>query len=329
MPKFFDEARIWIKSGTGGDGCIAFRREKNVPKGGPAGGDGGNGGSIIFVADKNVRTLIDFHFRQHYTAEDGRNGSGFNRAGKDGEDLKVKVPCGTVVSEILDTEEKFLRDILEDKEEFVVAEGGRGGLGNSRFKSSINQAPRKATKGQEGESKYLKLELKLIAEVGIIGYPNSGKSTLISKITKAKPKIASYPFTTLVPNLGVVDMGDSRSFIVADIPGLIEGASSGKGLGYKFLKHIERTKILIHLVDLSIPDPISNYNNIREELVRYGQGLSDLPEIVVGNKIDLEIPKDRLEAFKSNFNECYLISAITGEDIKNLIEAVWRKIDES
>ena len=328
MPKFFDEAHIWIKSGKGGDGCVAFRRERNIPKGGPSGGDGGKGGSIFFVADRDVRTLIDFHFKQHYEAESGKNGSGNNRTGKDGSDLLIKVPCGTMITEILDKEEKFLKDIVEHGEKFLIAQGGEGGLGNSRFKSSINQAPRRATKGQLSKSLYLKLELKLIAEVGIIGYPNSGKSTLISKVTKAKPKISSYPFTTLTPNLGVVDMGDSRSFIIADIPGLIEGASSGKGLGFKFLKHIERTKVLLHLVDMSLPDPVANYYNIREELTRYGQDLSERPEIIVGNKIDLNVSEENIRVFKEIFKDSFLISAITGEGTKSLMECVWEKINE-
>lgn len=327
MPKFFDEAKIWIKAGDGGNGCVAFRREKNIPKGGPSGGDGGKGGSVILVADKNIRTLIDFHFRQHYNAESGQHGSGKNRFGKNGQDMFIRVPCGTVVKEVLDAGEKVLKDMVAEEESFVVARGGKGGLGNVHFKSSVNQAPRTATEGVPGESRYVKLELKLIAEAGIIGYPNSGKSTLISKATKAKPRIASYPFTTLTPNLGVVDMGDSRSFIIADIPGIIEGASAGKGLGYKFLKHIERTKVLVHLVDLSLSDPLKNYKRIRKELADYGGGLNDRPEIVVGNKIDMQIPEERIKKFKEGFEEVFLISALTGEGIKELMESVWRKIN--
>ena len=328
MPKFFDEARIWIKAGDGGDGCVAFRRERNIPRGGPSGGDGGDGGSIILKADKNVRTLVDFHFRQHYNAEDGANGSGKNRFGKNGQDMSIRVPCGTVVKEISDDAEKLLRDIVAEGEEFLVARGGKGGLGNVRFKSSTNQAPRTATRGKPGESRYIKLELKLIAEAGIIGYPNSGKSTLISKVTKAKPRIAAYPFTTLVPNLGVVDMGDSRSFIIADIPGIIEGASEGRGLGYKFLKHIERTKVLLHLIDLSLPDPVGNYRNIMEELASYGNALRDKPEIIIGNKMDMQIPEERIRFFMESFRGCFLISALTGEGVKALMETVWRKINE-
>ena len=328
MPKFFDEARIWIKAGKGGDGCVAFRREKNIPKGGPSGGDGGDGGSVFLVANKNIRTLIDFHFRQHYEAEEGQAGSGNNRCGRTGQDLSISVPCGTIVNEVLDGRDIFMKDMLADGERFEIARGGRGGFVNNHFKSPTNQAPRKFTRGAPGESRYVRLELKLIAEVGIIGYPNSGKSTLISKVTKARPRIADYPFTTLVPNLGVVYMGDSRSFIIADIPGLIEGASEGKGLGYRFLKHVERTRVLIHLVDMSQPDPVSNYLNIRRELVSYGHGLYERPEIIVGNKTDLQIPEARIRAFRESFSESILISAITGEGVKDLMERVWRKINE-
>ena len=328
MPKFFDEASIWVKAGKGGNGCVAFRRERNVPRGGPSGGDGGDGGSVIFIADKNVKTLIDFHFKQHYQAEDGQHGSGNNRCGKNGQDLYIRVPCGTLIKEISDNQEKFLKDLVVDGEQFVVVEGGKGGLGNSRFKSATNQAPRKATNGQPGEFRYVKLEQKLIADVGIIGYPNSGKSTLISKVTKVRPKIAPYPFTTLVPNLGVVDIGDSRSFVIADIPGLIEGASMGKGLGFKFLKHVERTRVLLHLVDLSLPDPVSNYHKVRKELIEYGHGLYEKPEIIVGNKIDLPIPEKTVTSFRQSFRNVFFISATRGDGIKDLMEYVWEKINE-
>ncbi|HNS31599.1 MAG TPA: GTPase ObgE [bacterium] len=328
MPRFFDEARIWIKAGNGGDGCVAFRRERNIPRGGPSGGDGGDGGSVIFAADKNMRTLIDFHFRQHYEAENGQNGSGNNRFGKNGQDLSINVPCGTIITEISESGENLLKDMVEHGERFIIARGGKGGLGNNRFKSATNQAPRKATKGGEGESLHVRLELKLIAEVGIIGYPNSGKSTLISKVTRARPRIAPYPFTTLTPNLGVVDMGESRSFVIADIPGLIEGAAEGRGLGSKFLKHVERTKVLLHLVDLSLADPVANYHNIRKELIDYGHGLYDRPEIIVGNKTDMQIPEERIRLFRESFRDSFLISAITGEGVKPLMEQVWRKINE-
>jgi len=328
MVRFIDEAKIWIKAGDGGDGCVAFRREKFVPKGGPSGGNGGKGGDVIFRAKKDIRTLIDFHYRQHFKAEDGRNGEGNNREGRSGEDLIIPVPVGTVISEIKDGNESFLADLAEDGAEYVVAKGGKGGKGNASFKSSTNQAPRKATKGEKGEEKYLKLELKLLADVGIIGYPNSGKSTLISRVSSARPKIADYPFTTLAPNLGVVDLGDLRSFVIADIPGLIEGASEGKGLGHKFLRHIERTKVLIHLVDLSVPDALKRYYNIREELAKYSEKLYKKPEIIAGNKIDLDISKKNIEIFREQFKDVYFISALTGEGVRQLMEAVWRVINE-
>jgi len=328
MVKFIDEAKIWIKAGDGGDGCVAFRREKFVPKGGPSGGNGGKGGDVIFRAKKDIRTLIDFHYRQHFKAEDGRNGEGNNREGRSGKDLIIPVPVGTVISEIKDGNESFLADLAEDGAEYVVAKGGKGGKGNASFKSSTNQSPRKATKGKKGEEKYLKLELKLLADVGIIGYPNSGKSTLISRVSSARPKIADYPFTTLAPNLGVVDLGDLRCFVIADIPGLIEGASEGKGLGHKFLRHIERTKVLIHLVDLSVPDALKRYYNIREELAKYSEKLYKKPEIIAGNKIDLEISKKTVEIFRERFKDVYFISALTGEGVRQLMEAVWRVINE-
>ncbi|MCM8807383.1 MAG: GTPase ObgE [Candidatus Omnitrophica bacterium] len=326
MAKFIDEAEIFVKGGKGGDGCIAFRRERGIPRGGPWGGDGGKGGDVIIKAVRNKKTLIDFHFQKHFFAENGRNGSGNNKKGKDGEDLIIEVPCGTVVKEILDGQEKILADLVKENDYVVVAKGGKGGLGNTHFKSSTNQTPRIATKGEKGEEKRIKLELKLIADVGIIGYPNSGKSTLLSKISKARPKIADYPFTTLEPNLGLVDLGDYRSFVVADIPGLIEGASEGKGLGMKFLKHIERTKILLHLIDLSENDIINRYKNIRKELENYSKELVKKKEIVVGNKIDLEMSKKNIEKAKRYFKEIYFISALTGEGLKELLEKIWEEL---
>ncbi|MCM8762496.1 MAG: GTPase ObgE, partial [Candidatus Omnitrophica bacterium] len=292
------------------------------------GGNGGKGGDVIFKVVKDIRTLIDFHYRQHFRAEKGRNGEGNNREGRSGKDLIIPVPAGTVISEIKDGKEVFLFDLAEDGMEYIVAKGGKGGKGNATFKSSTNQAPRKATPGEQGEEKYLKLELKLLADVGVVGYPNSGKSTLISKVSSARPKIADYPFTTLSPNLGVVALGDLRSFVIADIPGLIEGASEGKGLGLKFLRHIERTKVLIHLVDLSVPDALKRYYNIRKELEKYSRKLYDKPEIIAGNKIDLEASKENIGVFKETFKDVYFVSALTGEGVKELMEAVWRIIDE-
>ncbi|MCX8082648.1 MAG: GTPase ObgE [bacterium] len=328
MAKFIDEAKIWVKAGDGGDGCVAFRREKYIPKGGPSGGNGGKGGDVIFRAKKDIRTLIDFHYRQHFKAEKGRNGEGNNREGKSGEDLVVPVPVGTIISEIKDDKEIFLIDLSQDGMEYIVAKGGKGGRGNASFKSSTNQAPRKATPGEKGEEKYLKLELKLLADAGIIGYPNAGKSTLISKVSSARPKIADYPFTTLEPHLGVVNLGEFRSFVIADIPGIIEGASEGKGLGHKFLRHIERTKVLIHIIDLSVPDAMKRYYNIREEIERYSKNLSEKPEVIAGNKIDLDVSKENIKILKEKFSDIYFISALTGEGLKELMEAVWRIINE-
>lgn len=326
MVKFVDEVEIFVKAGKGGDGCVAFRREKFVPKGGPWGGDGGKGGDVILRAVRNKKTLIDFYFKKHFFAENGENGSSNNKKGKDGEDLIIKVPCGTVVKEIKNGEEKVIADLVNEGDNVIVAKGGKGGLGNTHFKSPTNQAPRIATKGEEGEEKIIKLELKLIADVGIIGYPNSGKSTLLSKISKARPKIADYPFTTIEPNLGVVDLGGFRSFVVADIPGLIEGASKGKGLGIKFLKHIERTKILVHLIDMSENDIINRYENLRNELKNYSSKLIEKKEIVVGNKIDLEESKKNLEKAKEYFKDILFISALKGDGIKDLLERIWKEL---
>lgn len=326
MVKFIDEAEIFVKGGNGGDGCIAFRRERCIPKGGPWGGDGGKGGDVVFKAVRSKKTLIDFHYQRHFFAENGGHGSGNNKKGKDGEDLIIEVPLGTLIKEIIDGEEKIIADLLHENEYVVVARGGKGGLGNTHFKSSTNQAPRIATKGEKGEEKKIKLELKIIADVGIIGYPNSGKSTLLSKISKARPKIADYPFTTLEPNLGLVDLGDFRSFVVADIPGLIEGASEGKGLGIKFLKHIERTKILIHLIDMSENDIINRYKNIRKELQNYSAKLIEKKEIVVGNKIDLEESKKNIKMAREYFKEIFFISAVKGEGIKELLERIWKEL---
>ncbi|MCM8808872.1 MAG: GTPase ObgE [Candidatus Omnitrophica bacterium] len=326
MIKFVDEAIIYVRSGKGGDGCVAFRRERGIPKGGPWGGDGGKGGDVIFKAVRNKKTLIDFHFQKHFYAENGKPGSSNNKKGKDGKNLIIYVPCGTIIKEIINGQEKILGDLIEDGMSIVVAKGGKGGLGNTHFKSSTNQTPKIATKGELGEEKTIKLELKIIADVGIIGYPNSGKSTLLSKISKARPKIADYPFTTIEPNLGLVDLGDYRSFVAADIPGLIEGASKGKGLGIKFLKHIERTKILIHLLDLSENDIINKYENIRKELENYSPTLVRKKEIVVGNKIDLEQSKKNIERAKNYFKEIYFISALTGTGIKELLEKIWEEL---
>lgn len=325
--KFVDESKIWAKAGDGGDGCVAFRREKYIPKGGPSGGDGGRGGDLIFVSDSGIHTLLDFKYRQHFFAEDGGAGSGKNMEGKAGEDLIIKVPRGTVIKEIQGDKEVLLADMKESGETFVAARGGKGGKGNTHFKSSTNQAPRQATRGEKNVEMQIKLELKLIADVGIVGYPNSGKSTLISRISAARPKIGDYPFTTLVPNLGVVKMSDMRSFVVADIPGLIEGASSGKGLGHKFLRHVERTKVLVHLIDVSEPGCIERYKSIRKEIDKYSGILGRKTEIIAGSKIDAAFSKEEIAELKKEFSGILFFSSFTGEGLKELTEEMWRNVN--
>ncbi|MCM8815954.1 MAG: GTPase ObgE [Candidatus Omnitrophica bacterium] len=329
MNDFVDEVKIWIKAGDGGPGCVAFRREKFVPKGGPSGGNGGQGGSIYFLAVDNMKTLRQYYYHRHFKAENGKPGEGDNRTGADGKDLVLKVPIGTVVIEIREGEkEVIIADLDRNGSQVLAARGGKGGKGNASFKSSVNQAPRIATSGQPGEEKFIKLELKLIAEVGIIGCPNAGKSTLLSKISNARPKIADYPFTTINPNLGVVDLGDGRQFVAADIPGLIQGASKGAGLGFKFLRHIERTKVLLHLVDLSFPAVAERYYNVRDEIGYYNQSLLNKPEILVGNKIDLPESKKNIEELKKISNNFFLISCVTGEGIKPLLEQIWKTLNQ-
>ena len=321
---FIDEAKIYVKGGDGGKGCVSFRREKYIPRGGPDGGDGGEGGDVIITADRNLHTLIDLRYQQHYRADRGGHGEGSNKHGKDGGDCRIRVPVGTIIKDT-DTE-LILEDLNEDGKSLIAAKGGRGGKGNTRFKSSTNRAPRRAQKGLPGEEKWLYLELKLLADISIIGFPNAGKSTLISKISAAKPKISDYPFTTLTPNLGVVRVGDYKSFVVADIPGLIEGAYKGKGLGIRFLKHIERTKILLHLIDMSAGegrDPINDFKIINEELLQFSPELASKPQMVVGNKVDIAEAKERFEKVKSKFRdmdiEIFSISAVTGEGIEQLV----------
>ena len=286
---FVDDIDVRVAAGSGGHGCLSFRREKFIPRGGPDGGDGGDGGSVFFIASDATNTLVDFRISKIYRAENGTQGSGKNMTGKSGADLEIIVPVGTTISD-LDTQEE-IGDLKKHGERIKVAQGGEGGHGNARFKSSTNRAPRKITKGQEGESRHLQLELKLIADIGLLGMPNAGKSSLIRKMSSAKPKVADYPFTTLYPNLGVVSVGMLQSFVMADIPGLIKGAAEGSGLGLEFLRHLERTKLLLHILDLS-PDnvemePIKAFNDIESELKKYSRTLYKKPRWLVFNKIDL------------------------------------------
>ena len=327
---FIDEANITVKAGGGGHGCIAFRREKFVPKGGPSGGDGGHGGSIYLVADTHENTLLKFRFNHTFRAERGRHGEGSNRHGRSGEDLEIRVPVGTVIYDVETGE--ILHDFTQANESLLIAKGGRGGHGNAHFASSINRVPYKAQDGAPGEEKTLRLELKLLADVGLVGYPNVGKSTLISRISAARPKIAEYPFTTMEPHLGVVSLDTDRSFVVADIPGLIEGAHLGAGLGVQFLKHIERTRLLLHLIDMSEMsdrDPIDEFHTINSELAEHNADLPRKPKIIVAAKMDAAIARkvQKLSRWcaKSNL-EFVKISSITGEGLEDLKRAVFSKL---
>jgi len=326
--KFIDEAKIYVKAGDGGNGCVSFRREKYVPKGGPDGGDGGKGGDVYLRANSSMRTLLKFHYNQHFKAERGAHGKGKNMTGRSGKPLIIDVPVGTVVYDANTME--LIADLDEDKKMVLVARGGRGGRGNARFATPTRRAPLIAEKGEKGEERVLKLELKLLADVGIIGFPNAGKSTLISRISKARPKIADYPFTTLVPNLGVVEFHD-KTFVVADMPGLIEGAHRGAGLGIRFLRHIERTKVLLHLIDPSqseSPQRVFDlYQTLRKELEGYKKELLEKKEIVAINKIDLTHVREKIDAIKKVFSrngiEPIFISAFTGENIKELLQKLY------
>ena len=295
--KFLDQVKIFVKAGDGGSGSPSFRREKFIEFGGPDGGDGGKGGSIIFISERNLNTLIDYRYKQHFKAERGENGRGKNQSGKGGEDLYLKVPVGTQIFE--EDNKTLISDLKRENESFIAAIGGKGGFGNTRFKSSTNRAPRKFTKGKEGESYWIWLQLKTIADIGIIGLPNAGKSSLLASITSAKPKIANYKFTTLNPNLGVAKY-DDKEITFADIPGLIENAHTGVGLGIKFLKHIERCKSLLHLIDINEQDIIKSYKQVRKELGKYSKNLLKKDEIIVFNKVDL-ITKEDLEIKRKNF----------------------------
>ena len=323
--KFVDEVKIEVKAGKGGDGCLSFRREKFIPFGGPNGGDGGDGGSVYIEADSNLNTLVEYRFHHHFQAKNGQSGMGANCTGKSGEDLILKVPVGTIVYN-LDTDE-LLGDLTKEGERLLVAQGGFHGLGNSRFKSSVNRAPRQTTKGTLGEERTLRLELKILADVGLLGLPNAGKSTLIRAISSAKPKVADYPFTTLHPNLGVVRVNAQQSFVVADIPGLIEGAAEGAGLGIQFLRHLQRTNLLLHLVDvapLDDQDPIAAIKIIEHELGQYSEDLLQKPRWLVFNKIDL-LPENSREAYCQEIlsrlewkNPVFYLSALEQQGTQNL-----------
>ena len=317
--KFLDQAKIYIKAGNGGSGSASFRREKFIEFGGPDGGDGGDGGSIIFQSDRNLNTLIDFRYAQHFKAENGKHGSKRNRTGANGEDLILKVPIGTQIFE--EDNNTLIYDLTKNRERYLVASGGKGGMGNVRFKSSINRAPKKKTSGKPGEEFWIWLQLKVIADIGIIGKPNAGKSSLLAALTRAKPKIANYPFTTINPNLGVT-FHDRKEVTLADIPGLVEGAHKGIGLGDKFLRHIERCKVLLHLIDLSEENLVETYKQIIKELSSYDKKLGEKKEIIFFNKSDLfekEDIKRKLDDFKENVKTKYeVISVFSNQDIKKI-----------
>lgn len=331
--QFIDQVKVYVKAGDGGRGCISFRREKYVPKGGPNGGDGGRGGHIIFRAVRDLNTLLDIKYQQQYNAERGQHGMGKDMHGKNGEDMVIPLPIGTVIKDI-ETEE-VLSDLITEGQEFIAAQGGRGGLGNTHFKTATRQAPRFAQPGEPGEEKNLLLELKLLADVGLIGLPNAGKSTLISILSAAKPRIADYPFTTLVPVLGVVKHEDFKSFVIADIPGLIEGAHKGVGLGFQFLRHVERTSILLHLVDISEMaegDPVDNFEKINKELELYSPELMEKPMAVAGTKLDIKGDGKRLDRLvrycKDKGCDFFPICAVTGKGIRELMIYLGKKVEK-
>lgn len=328
---FVDRAEIFIEAGRGGNGCVAFRREKHVPHGGPSGGDGGDGGSVLIRAREGVNSLTEFAHTRHWKAERGKHGEGSNRHGKRGRDLVLEVPPGTV---IIDADSGLMiRDLVQDGEEVVVARGGKGGKGNAHFKSATNQAPRESTPGSPGESRHVILELKVIADVGLVGKPNAGKSTLLSRLSRARPEIADYPFTTKHPNLGRVDVDIDRSFVMADIPGLIEGAAEGIGLGHDFLRHIMRAGILVHLVEpmpMDGSDPIDNYRTIRKELEAYSAELATRPEIVVVTKCELPDAASVCNALQELVDQEVLpISAVTGDGLNRLIYRIVDTLDHA
>ena len=336
---FVDEVDIHVAAGHGGRGAMSFRREKFVPRGGPNGGDGGAGGSVYLVANANLNTLLNFRFQKEFSAGRGGHGEGSNRTGRNGADIELQVPVGTVVYERQGTELVQIADLTIDGQRVLLAKGGIGGRGNAQFATSTNRAPRRAEPGLPGEEKALRFHLKLLADVGLVGYPNAGKSTLISRISAARPKIADYPFTTLTPNLGVVSLSGDRTFVVADVPGLIEGAHAGHGLGHRFLSHLERTRVLVHVVDVSSSsgrDPVDDFTVITRELELFpgrdasGERLSEKPMLLAANKVDALDEPDRLARLEAHARrlgiEVFPVSAATGEGLPRLMEAVWRQI---
>ncbi len=327
--QFIDEAKIYVKAGDGGNGAAAFRREAHVPLGGPSGGDGGNGGSVVFVASGELSTLLDFKYQQHYKAKSGEHGRNRDQYGKGGEDLVVRVPIGTIVRDA-DSDE-VIHDFTAAGEQAIVCHGGKGGRGNIHFKTATNHAPRTAEEGTPGESRTIRLELKLLADAGLLGFPNVGKSTFISAVSRARPKIANYPFTTLVPHLGVVGLSDNRSFVLADIPGLIEGAAEGHGLGHRFLRHVERCKVLLHLIEINDEpgrEPERDHDVLCAELERYDPELAKRPQIVALNKIDVPEVREAHAALRDRFAkrgiELLAVSSVTGEGVKDVLERLWR-----
>ncbi len=334
--KFIDEAKIQVFAGSGGNGVASFRREKYIPKGGPDGGDGGRGGSIYAMADRNINTLIDYRYTRVYRAKGGQNGRGSDCYGKGAEDIVLRVPIGTVITDIVTGE--VTEDLTHHEQKVLVAQGGAGGLGNIHFKSSTNRVPRQCTQGEPGQEFELKLELKLLADVGLLGMPNAGKSTLIRSVSAARPKVADYPFTTLIPNLGVIRVDQSRSFVMADIPGLIEGAAEGAGLGHRFLKHLTRTRLLLHVIDMTPldedTDPVSEAQALIKELEKYDESLYQKPRWLVLNKTDMLSPDEREVATK-NFikkmgwqDQVFIISALTGEGCQSLTYAIMDHLEQ-
>jgi GTP-binding protein len=329
--KFIDEAIITVQSGDGGSGCVSFRREKYVPKGGPDGGDGGKGGDVILVASAGRRTLYPFRFRREFAAERGAGGQGRQKTGRSGQDLVIELPPGTIVRDA-DTGD-IVKDFSVAGESFIIARGGRGGKGNTHFKSSTHRTPRFAQPGGPGELKRLQLELKLLADVGIVGLPNAGKSTLISVVSSARPKIADYPFTTLVPNLGVVKAGNHEPFVMADIPGLIEGAHTGTGLGLRFLRHVERTHLIVHLIDaggIDLENPLEAFDTVNREMALYSPALARKPQVIALNKLDLTGTEERARAFKAALGKrrkVHLVSAATNLGVAQLLADVCRRLD--